>query len=73
MSLGTLGAIILGNQLGQVKEQLEQVKAQLQQAKIVYSALCFNKFEIQKYYQYEPKFNVVYSRIIYLKQRMEHM
>ena len=44
----------------QVKAQLEQVKAQLKLAKIPPHSL--TNFEIQKYYQNEPKLNGVYSR-----------
>ena len=30
-------------------------------------------FEVQNYYQNEPKVNRVYSRILYLKKRMGNM
>ena len=37
------------------------MKAQLEQARTFNTALYFNKFEIQRYHQNEPKFNGVYS------------
>ena len=42
--------------------QLEQVKAQLGLARIFNAVYPLTNFEIQKYYQNEPKFNSVYSR-----------
>ena len=45
-----------------LKAQLELVKAQLEQAKIFNVPHPLNNFEIQKYYQNEPKFHSVYSR-----------
>ena len=44
-----------------MKKQLGQVKEQLGQGRI-FNAASFTNFEIQKYYQNEPKFNGVYSR-----------
>ena len=44
----------------QVKAQLEQVNVQLKLAKMPPHSL--TNFEIQKYYQNEPKLNGVYSR-----------
>ena len=38
------------------------MKAQLEKARIFNATSSFNKFEVQKYYQNEPKFNGVYSR-----------
>ena len=38
------------------------MKVQLEQARIFNAAHPLTKFEIQKYYQNEPKFNGVYSR-----------
>ena len=46
----------------QAKERLELLKAQLKLAKIFNAASTFKSFEIQNYYQKEPKFNSVYSR-----------
>ena len=50
-----------------MKEQLEQVKAQLEVVKILMLPHPVTNFEIQKYYQSEPKFNSVYSRNNFLK------
>ena len=38
------------------------MKVQLEQVKILMPPHPLNKFEIQKYYENEPKFNGVYSR-----------
>ena len=46
----------------QVKVKLEQVKAQLKQARIFNLSHPPITFEMQKYYQKEPKFNGFYSR-----------
>ena len=43
------------------------MKAQLEQASIFNVASSFNYFEIQKYHQNEPKFDVFIQDIIYLK------
>ena len=40
----------------------EQVKALLEQVRIFNAPHPLTNFEIQKYYQNEPKFNGVYSR-----------
>ena len=45
-----------------MKEQLELVKAKLELTRIFNATSSFKNFEIQRYYQNEPKFNGVYSR-----------
>ena len=45
-----------------MREQLEQMKVQLDLARIFNAPHPLTNFEIQKYYQNEPKFNGVYSR-----------
>ena len=45
-----------------MKAQLEQVKEELEQVRIFNALPPLTNFEIQKYYQNEPKFNGVSSR-----------
>ena len=51
----------------------KKIKAQLEQARILMPHHPLTNFEIQKYYQNEPKFNGVYSRNNLPKIRMGHM
>ena len=67
MLLGTLGASLLGNLWTSkgtiwVGEGTFRGGEGRQQVRIFNAALFFNNFEIQKYYQNEPKLNGVYSR-----------
>ena len=48
--------------LEKVKAKLEQVKVRLELVKIFNATSSFTNFEVQKYYQNEPKFNEIYSR-----------
>ena len=61
MLLGTSGAILLGSALTG-RRAIRAVKVKLEQVKISMPPLPLTNFEIQKYYQTEPKFNDVYSR-----------
>ena len=65
MLLVTLGVSSLEQEFfREIRSSLEQVKAQLELVWSIFSMpphLLIN-FEIQKYYQNEPKFNGVYSR-----------
>ena len=61
MLLGTLAASILGNALsgrGVIRERRRNNKSR---SKLLMPSHPLTNFEIQKYYQNEPKFNGVYS------------
>ena len=68
MLLNTLSVSLLGNLLTSKgvmragESTLELVKEQLEQARIFNAPHFLTNFEIQGYYQKEPKFNGVYSR-----------
>ena len=68
MLLSTLGAILLGNLSPckgtvSVKVDLEQMRAlQMSRSEFLMPPKPLTNFEIQTYYQSEPKFNGIYSR-----------
>ena len=68
MLFGTLGASLLGNILAgkewivQEKDLLELLVDLLSKTRILIPPHPLTKFEIQNYFQNEPKFNGVYSR-----------
>ena len=55
----------------QVKSQLKQVNTRLEQARIFMPSYPLINFEMQRYYQNEPKFNGIYSRnnLLKIKER----
>ena len=59
MLLGTSGASLLEN-LVTGKGTIRAVDSTVRAGQDFNATLSFNKFEIQKYYQNEPKFNGVY-------------
>ena len=61
MLLGPLGASFLGSALAG-REVIKAGEATFKQVKILMPHYHLTNFEIQTFYQYEPKFKSVYSR-----------
>ena len=82
MLLGNLGACLLGNLLiakgatatsqgrGAIRAGKETIRAG---ENVLISPHPLTNFEIQKFYQNEPKFNVIYSRSNLPKKRVGHV
>ena len=69
MLLGALGAVLLDNILagkGMNRARKGFVKvgygSSVKPTRILIPPCCFTHFEVQKYYQNEPRFNGIYSR-----------
>ena len=75
MLLGNLGACLLGNLLtAKGATATSQGRGSIRAGEnILISPHPLTNFEIQKFYQNEPKFNVIYSRSNLPKKRVGHV
>ena len=79
--LATLGESLLGNVLADRKAvrggdgiiRVEQMKEQIEQDRFLMPSHSLTNFEIQQYYQNEPRFNGVYSKNDFPKIKDGHM
>ena len=62
MLLGTLAASMLGNALTGRRSNKSRLKQNWSRQKLLVTPHPLTNFEIQKYYQNEPRFNGVYSK-----------